>query len=330
MNFAHLVWNEWMKVLRKRRLHVVLAILVVLMVVFSYAELQTAHVLARQIGTSDWHARLQQQLANATNRLHNPFLSDAEKAAIQANISIGQYELAHNINPYAPGAPGFMRTFMDQGMSLLVPLLVTVLAADMVSSEVSGGTVKLLLTRGVSRTRVLASKLAALGLLVALLFLAIAVSAYGVAGLFFGYSGFGLPVIIGFHSLPNGTVDVSHVQLIPQWEYLWMSYGCGFFASLSVACLAFMVSTLVRSTASSMGIMMAALVAGALLTTLANRWTAAKYLPVVNLRLSNYLNGSPPPLEGMTFLFSVTVLAVSALAAVAVSFAVFARRDFLG
>jgi ABC-2 type transport system permease protein len=330
MIFLHLVANEITKMLRKRRFQVVLVILLALMAVFSYAEQQAASKLAEQLGTTDWHSRLQQQITSQTNHLHSPFLSDAAKAGIQATISQGQYELNHNINPFAPGAASFMRSFMDEGITLLVPMLVIVIASDMVSSEMSGGTIKMLLTRGVSRFKVLASKLIALFLLVAMLIGAVAVSSYAISGIFFGYQGFGLPVLMGFHTSATGFVDIGHVYTIPQWKYLFMTFGLGFFTCLCIACLAFMVSTLVRSTASSMGIMMAALISGTLLSALANSWTTAKYIPVVNLQLSGYLNGSPPPIAGMTFPFSMAVLTIWSLLAIAVSFGVFIRRDVMG
>lgn len=330
MMFFHLVFNEMTKMLRKRRFQVVLGILVVLMAVFSYAEQQAAAILAHQLGTMDWHVRLQQQLTDATNRLQNPFLSAPEKASIQATISQGEYELKYNINPFTPGAPNFMKGFMDEGTSLLIPLFVIVIASDMVSSEMSGGTIKMLLTRGISRFKILSSKLTALFVLVALLMAAIAAASYGISGLFFGYRGFDFPVLMGLHSSSTGYVETQHVYTLPLWKYLLMTYGFGFFTSLAVACWSFMVSTLVRSTASSMGIMMAALIAGTLLTALASNWTLAKYLPVVNLQLSNYLNGSPPPVAGMNFPFSISVLTVWSLLALIISFLVFTQRDIMG
>lgn len=330
MTFLRMVANEVTKMLSKRRFQVVLVILFALIAVFSYAEKQAVNTLANQMGTTDWHVRLQQQITDAMNHLHSPFVTGAEKAGIQATISEGQYELTHNINPFAPGAPSFMKSFMDEGITLLVPMLVIVIASDIVSSEISGGTIKMLLTRGVARGKVLASKLIALLLLVAMLIGAVAVASYSVSGIFFGYQGWGLPVLMGFHATATGYVNVGHVYTIPQWKYLCMTFGFGYFVCCCIACLAFMVSTLVRSTASSMGIMMAALISGTLLSTLANSWTEAKYLPVVNLQLSGYLNGSPPPVAGMTFPFSLEVLVVWSVLAIIVSFVVFVKRDVLG
>ncbi|QQE79093.1 ABC transporter permease [Alicyclobacillus sp. SO9] len=330
MNFIHLVQNELTKMLKKRRFHVVLAILFVLMAVFSYAEHQASIQVTKQLGTADWHVHVQKQITHDANRLKSPFLTGTESAVIKAQMSEFQYELNHNIDPYAPGAPSFMKTFMDEGSLLLIPMLVVVIASDMVSSEMSGGTIKVLLTRGVPRWKVLASKLVALVFLTAMLIGAVGLSAYVVSGIFFGYQGFHLPIPMGFHTLANGTISVTHVYTITQWKYLIMTYGLGFISSLAVAVLSFMVSVLVRSTASSMGIMMAALISGTLLTSLASSWQTAKYLPVVNLQLSTYLNGSPPPVAGMNFSFSMVILTVWSIAALAVSFWVFTQRDILG
>ena len=330
MVFHHLVSNEISKMVRKRRYQVVLLIVFALVALFSYGEQQAAKALTQQLGTSDWHVQVQEEITRDLNELQSPFLSSGEKAAISAAIKEAEYELQHNVNPNAPGAPSFMRGFIDDGTTLLIPMLVVVIASDMVSSEMSGGTIKMLLTRGVSRFQVLLGKVVALFLLVALLMATIAVAAYVVSGLFFGYQGFNLPILFGFHTNASGYVNLSHVYTMALWRYLVMAYGLGFVSSISVAALSLMVSTLVRSTASGIGIMMAALIAGALLANLASTWTQAKYLPMVNLALTGYLNGSPPPINGMTFTFSLADLGVSSLLALVVSFVVFIRRDMMG
>jgi ABC-2 type transport system permease protein len=58
-------------------------------------------------------------------------------------------------------------------------------------------------------------------------------------------------------------------------------------------------------------------------------WESAKYLFMVNLETIIYLTGSLPPIEGMDLAFSLAVLTVWALAALAVAFAVFVRKDML-
>ncbi|MNP66396.1 ABC-2 family transporter protein [compost metagenome] len=96
-----------------------------------------------------------------------------------------------------------------------------------------------------------------------------------------------------------------------------------------MAILAFMVSVLVRSTAASIVVMMAALIAGSILSNMASAWTSAKYLFMVNLGLTNYLSGTPAPIEGMTLGFSLAVLTIWGACSLFVSFLVFTKQDIL-
>ena len=65
-------------------------------------------------------------------------------------------------------------------------------------------------------------------------------------------------VFSGFQ-LHGSEVDMSNVHAVPQWKYICMQAGLIWFVGIVVAMLAFMVSVLVRSTAASIVIMMAAL-----------------------------------------------------------------------
>ena len=56
-------------------------------------------------------------------------------------------------------------------------------------------------------------------------------------------------------------------------------------------------------------------------------WESAKYFFMVNLKLTDYLNGIAPPIDGMTLLFSLIVLLVWWAAALFVSFFVFTKKD---
>lgn len=327
-NFWGLVYNEMLKVVRKRRILVVLLILAVLIPVFTYAQYRTAQSTAKQLGTSDWRAVLQQQIIDMQNRLASSRVPNEWKNWTRLNMQQQQYYLDHNINPTSPGAPTFVRKFVEESLSLFLPLLVVVIASDIVSSEYGGGTIKLLLTRPVSRSRVLWSKFVALQLAVAMILLLSGILSYLISGVLFGYSGWTMPVLTGFQE-HSGELVTTHVHLVPQWKYILMGYGLAWFACAAVATISLMVSVLVRSTAASMGIMMAALISGTLLSQLAPTWSALKYLAFTNLELTNFLSGSPTMVEGLTLPFSLIVLSVWSLISLIVAFAVFTRRDVL-
>jgi ABC-2 type transport system permease protein len=313
---------------RKRRFLVIILILAVLIPIFTYAQYVTVSTTVKQIGTSDWHAILQQQIIDQENRLTSSRVPDEWKKWTRLMIDQEKYYLQHNINPVAPGAPTFVREFVEEAVSLFLPLIVVILAADLVSSEYASGTIKLLLTRPVARWRILLSKYLALVLSISLVMLITAILSYVISGIIFGYRGWDLPVLTGFVQQGNQLIT-NQVHLIPQWKYIILAYGLAWFASISVGTLAFMVSVLVRNTATSMGVMLAAVISGSLLTQLAPSWESLRYFVFINLRLTDYLAGNPVMISGMSLPFSLAVLSIWSVVGIIIAFVTFSRRDVL-
>ncbi len=327
-NFTGLVYNELLKVIRKRRMLVIFLILLVLIPVFTYGQYRTYKTTMEQMGPSDWRALLQQQIVDTQNRLASNRVPEEWKEFMRLRIQVQQYYLDHDINPSAPGAPTFVRKFVEESISLFLPWLVVVVAADIVSSEYGQGTIKLLLSRPVRRWKILLSKYVALLLVTSLLLLIAGILAYLISGIVFGYGGWDMPVLTGFQ-MKGEHLITDYVHLVPQWKYILMALGLAWFTCTAVATLSFMVSVLVRSTAASMGIMLAAVIAGNLLVQLAPSWTTLKYLAFTNLQLTDYLSGAPILIEGMSLPFSLSVLSLWSAAALVIAFAVFIRRDVL-
>ncbi|HYB52899.1 MAG TPA: ABC transporter permease [Thermoanaerobaculia bacterium] len=325
MTFLPLVENEVLKLWKRRRFRLVLLILVALIGIVVVGRVEGQ----RRFGShKDWRIETQEQVARMRNWDRQGRLLETQRRWVRFEIARLQYHLDRNINPEEATGPLFARGFANFASYLLLHLLAIVFAADIVSSEFAEGTIKLLLTRPIGRGRVLASKLAALLLAVALTVLLGGVVAYAFGGLAWGYRGWDAPVLSGFR-LVGETVDSSGVRAIPLWEDAVLVFGLAWFATATVGAIGFMTSVLLRSTAASMGTMFAALILGTILPRVAPTWEFQKYLFVTNLPLPDYYTGSPPPISGMDVPFSVAVLAVWALAALAVSFFVFARRDVL-
>ena len=84
----------------------------------------------------------------------------------------------------------------------------------------------------------------------------------------------------------------------PQWQYILMEFGLAWFVALVVGTLSFMLSVLIKSTAAGMGVMLACLISGTILSNMVSAWESAKYLFMVNLELINYLEGNALILMG--------------------------------
>jgi ABC-2 type transport system permease protein len=326
--FAYLVWNELEKIYRKKRIAVIILILLILIPIFVYAQFKQVQTIVERLGTDDWKVALQQQIVDSQNRLNSSRIPEEWRAWLKVHVEQQQYYLDHNINPNAPGAPTFVKGFIENGISLFIPLLVMIVSIDIVSGERSDGTIKLLLTRPIRRWKILLSKYVAMVLAVSLIILMIGIISYLIAGLVFGYGGWNLPTLTGF-VIENDTLNTQYVHLVPQWQYILMAYGLGWFVAVVVGTISFMVSVLIRNTPAGMGVMLAAIIAGNILSNFATAWEEAKYIFSVNLQLTDYLAGSLPVIKGLSMGFSLVNLSVWALLSLIVSFLVFTRQDML-
>ncbi|PHA00390.1 ABC transporter permease [Bacillus pseudomycoides] len=326
--FANLVYNEAEKIYRKGRIVVVILILAILIPIFVYAQYREVQTTIKRLGTSDWKVSLQQQIVDSQNRLNNSRLPEEFKKWLKVNVEQQQYYLDHNINPSAPGAPTFVRAFIEQGITLFIPLLVMIVAIDIVSGERSDGTMKMLLTRPIRRWKILLSKYVTMLLFISLILLFVGVLSYVLSGIVFGYSGWNLPVLTGFIT-EKDTLNTNFVHLIPQWQYIVMAYGLAWFVAVVVGTISFMVSVLIRNTPAGMGVMLAALIAGNILNNFATSWEGAKYIFSVNLSLTDYLSGQLPALPGLSMSFSLLNLTIWAVVSLIIAFAVFTKQDMV-
>lgn len=322
----NLVHNELIKIVRKKRLYVILTIVAVLVALFTYAQMKEVKSLQERLGTTDWRTQLQQDIVNTQNRLNSSSISEEFSEFLQIRVSQQQYYLEHDVDPSAPGAPTFMRMFVENSIDLLMPLMVVVVVGDLVSSELSGGTIKMLLTRPVKRWRILMSKFLTMILSVSFIVLSLGVLSYLISGAVFGYTGWTMPILTGF-TTSGENLDTTNVHLIYQWQYLLMELGLTWFVGIIVGSITLMLSVLMRSTAAVTGVMLATLISGPILANMVSSWETAKYLFMVNLRITSYISGGAPPIQGMTLGFSMIVLSIWGIAALLVAFITFSRRD---
>ena len=321
-----LVENEMLKIFRRKRFRVVLMILFFLTALVVFAQWKTRAAEDRAPG----RAPVDRRNAEADRRVSEPPARPGPPPSMRRwmgfEVKRLQYSLDHGFDPNALNGPVFCRNFINASSFLLVPLLVTLFASDLVSSELAEGTIKILLTRPARRWKVLAAKTLALFSCVTLTLAACALFSYLISGIAFGYRGWGAPVLSGFR-FAAGSLDVTGVRETPLWRDALHVYGLGWFAALVVGSLALLLSVLFRTTAAAMGTMLACLVAGTILPRVAEGWDFSKYIFVTNLPLPDYFSGSPPPVDGMTLAFSVWNLAAWGAAALAAAFFVFTRKD---
>jgi ABC-2 type transport system permease protein len=325
MLFPALIQNETLKLIRRRRFAIVVGIMMVILVMISYAQYREL----RESRNANWRAELQERIARYENRLRRGRINESWARSMRAEMRRLQFYLDRDINPEQPTAPLVVRTFANAAGFLLLPLLVAVLGSDIVSAENAEGTDKLLLTRPVRRWKILTAKLVTLWLFASLTLLLGAALSYAVTAPVIPAGGWDAPSFNGFQ-FGGDTLSVENVRQLPLWKDALLAYGLEWYALLAVASIALMLSVIFKSSAASIGTMLASLIGGTILTRVSPDWTAGKYLFVSALPLADYYTGQAPPYEGMSMTFCILLLGAWALGALAVAYTLFLKRDVFG
>lgn len=329
-----LIQNEITKILLKKKMILIAVLLIVLVGLFAYGEKYAydksiSKFEASVNGSSyDWKSLVGQQIDQLKSRIDSPYIPESAIQSIKIEIEQLEYFVNHNLNPITPSTARFTVEFMEQSILMFLPLLIIILAADLISSEFSNRTIKLLLTRAVPRWKVLLSKYIALLMMTTAVILLIGIISTAISRLFFGVWGFDEPIATGFKFI-GGELNSDTVIRVTRLEYMFLVYALGWFVAIVIASITFMISVLVRSTATAIGIIMASLIGGQFLQFFLSDWGIVKYFFVSNLNLIKYLTGSYQPIEGMSLVFSVVVLSVWSALSMAISFYVFSKQDVL-
>lgn len=325
MLFPSLVRNEILKLLRRRRFAIVVAILFVILALVSYAQYRQL----RDHRNANWRADMQERIARYENRMRRGGLNESFARSMRAEVRRLQFYVDRGVNPEEPTGPLVVRSFANAAGFLLLPLLIAVLGSDIVSAENAEGTDKLLLTRPVRRWKILTSKLVTLWLFASLTLFTGAVMAWLVTAPVLPSVGWTAPTFNGFQ-FSAGAFRIDSVRQLPLWQDALIAYGLEWYALLTVASIALMLSVIFRSSAASIGTMLASLIGGTILTRISPDWTAGKYLFVSALPLADYYSGQAPPYDGMPMGFCIALLGGWALAALAIAYGLFVRRDVFG
>jgi ABC-2 type transport system permease protein len=104
------------------------------------------------------------------------------------------------------------------------------------------------------------------------------------------------------------------------------TYGYKCVDLIMIVTMAFMLSTVFRSSSLAIGISLGLLFVGSGIVDLISRYSWSKYYLFSNTDLTQYLNNKPV-VEGMTLQFSIVVLLVYFIVFNLLSWSIFKKRD---
>lgn len=312
----NLVKNEWMKIMSKKGTYVLIAMMFVLLLAITG--------ISRYVSTLDfgmdetpttWQQNEQEKIESFRLQIAE-HTDDAEwKAYLEDELLMSEYRLQHDLPAYESNS--FQSNVMTQMrvVSSIVLLLIVIVASGIVASEFSDGTIKMLMTRPMSRSKILTSKL-------------ITIITFG---MFLFAIGIALSFVLSFLFFPSGegqelrvaAGEVVKVSLLGKSLQLVL-YSLG--SIIITTLFAFMISTVFRSNSLAIGLALFINFTGSIVVVLLQRFEIAKYIVFTHMDLTMYLNHQPV-IDGITLPFSIAVLAVYSLIFVGLSYWVFTKRD---
>ncbi|MBP1904570.1 ABC-2 type transport system permease protein [Paenibacillus turicensis] len=194
--------------------------------------------------------------------------------------------------------------FSKQTFVTFLTMLTIIGTAGIVASEYSSGTIKFLLIRTQSRTKILASKYVT----VLLYMFSIYVFTFGL-------------------TLASALLFTNYNASSIQWGALGSTLGYALVYTLAYTTIAFMVGILTRSSAATIGLGISLIAFEGLFLFLFSKYEISKYFILTNLDLSMYKEGARPVFAGMTLNFSLLIIFVYLVLFLATSFVTFKKRD---
>jgi ABC-2 type transport system permease protein len=310
----NLYLNENMKIYRRVRTWMLVLVLILTTIGFLVAQQYT--VKPSQVASSDWKTNVQQQINSDMQNLKSTRPGTDWKPHLQTRVKLNQYHLDHNIPPTDQTLWGNMLKAAD--LIMVVTVFTVIVAADSVAGEFSGGTIKLLLIRPVSRSKILLSKYLSTLTFSLLLFVILFISAFVVSGALQGFHDMGVPYV---YASSDGLIHETNIVTQAINTYLLQSIQM-----IMVVTLAFMISSVFRSSSIAIALSLVIMFGGSSIVDFLAQYGWAKYYLFENTDLTQYLTGTPL-IPGMTLSFSVVVLLVYFLVFNVLSWVVFKKRD---
>lgn len=306
-----LLLNENMKIYYRKRTWILASILLLLVVGLGFIE----HHSQPEVSQTQWKAKAHHQIQ--VDQMEMKKSSPVLRSNLNHQIIQLQYDLKHNVFPYEKNSWTFMKDATV--LVMVITLFAVIVSSDIVSSEFTWGSIKMLMVRPHHRWRILLSKYLASILFTILLFLELIVLSWVMGGFLFGFGSFHYTNII--------VSDSSHVIKQIASVHSLEDYGLRFLHTMMIISIAFMISTLFRSSGLAIGISIFLLFAVNLAGPFLSVYEWTKYLPFLNFDLSQYLNGNHGLIKGMTLSFSLLMDFLYWLVFMIVTWLIFQKRD---
>lgn len=196
---------------------------------------------------------------------------------------------------------GIFINFLDE-YEILILIVIVMIGGSIVSDEYSKGTIKLLLIRPHSRSKILTSKLISLFLSIILTFITIAIMQLVVGGIFFGFDSLSIPAVV--YNFTTNTTQTYNIFI-----YLIIMFLANLPKYILISTLAFAIGTIFKNTALATTLGILGYMGSGIINILVieHNIKILKYFVTLNWNLGEYLFGGLPSFSYVSLPFSIAI-----------------------
>lgn len=252
-------------------------------------------------------------------------LTDEEKSEINGYLekaNLYKYDL-YNDTEYQNTATANYTFQNSIGTYIAIIVMIVVIVAGVsISEEFNKGTVKLLLVRPYSRTKILISKLIAVFITMLITTATILLLQFIIGGIVYGFGTYMMNVV-QFDFTTNSIVTLNI------FAYLGLIFICKLPIFILIGTLAFALSTLFLNSPLAVALPILGYMGSDMINMIAisYKWDWVKYFVTPNWDLSQYLFGGTPMFSGISIEFSITICAIYFAIMLVASIVSFKKRN---
>jgi len=304
--FSRLVQNENMKIFRRVGTKVMFLLLLVVVVVIG--------LFSRFLFADEMDAQ-QQTDAGISVELQEE-MPDEVRIQLEDEITLQDYYQSEGIE--ALTSEHVWNFIITNAQTIaFVTMFTVIVAAGIVASEHSNGTIKLLLIRPVKRWKILLSKWTATMIFSIVMLISLILFSFIVGAVLFQFD-FGPTRWV---SVVGGEIRDWHII-----QYAFTVYGLYFIELIIMTTFAFMIGTVFKNQSLAVGLSLVSLFMGGQIVYLLSQYEWVKYVLFSNTYLMQYVDQNPM-IEGMTLPFSIVMLLGYFLLFMAIAMITFSKRD---
>ena len=254
----------------------------------------------------------EKELSYEEQKRYNESLNLREKSKyiIENNVDLNEMNLRRVLENF----------FTEYGIFVIAILVM--IAGTIVSEEFNKGTIKLLLVKPYSRTKILLSKFITSMLMIIFVVLIMGIMQLFVGGVIFGFDSLSAPVV-------EYNFNTNSLQEINVFVYFLTQFLAQLPIFILLATLAFALGTIFANSALAITISLLGYIAANIINQLAMSYNIKflEYFVTMNWDLSQYLFGNLPNMEGMTMSFSIITCIVYFLIMVIPTLIIFKKKN---